>query len=196
LATSGTYNSPARIWEVATGRLLVTSQQTDLGSYPIVWSPDGSRLACPDNTGDVIVWEAATGKTLLTYRGHALSFGKSVLALAWSPDGTRLASGGEDQTIQIWEAASGKRLLTYTHPDLTISFIGTKAISWSTDGAYIVCSANKATLIWDSQTGKTRLSYAPLWQLSTELTFAAAWSPDGTRIVSGAGNTVRVWRPQ
>jgi WD40 repeat protein len=48
----------------------------------------------------VQVWDATTGDTLFTYRGHSLE----VNAVAWSPDGSRVASGGNDHAVQVWQA--------------------------------------------------------------------------------------------
>ena len=55
------------------------------------WSSDGTRLASGANDGTVKVWEAASGKHLVTFQEHRTA----VQSCAWSPDGTRLASGGE-----------------------------------------------------------------------------------------------------
>ena len=51
-------------------------------------------------TGNAVqVWEAMTGRPLLTTQQFSLRG-----ALAWSPDGTRIASGGDDSTVQVWQA--------------------------------------------------------------------------------------------
>jgi WD40 repeat protein len=47
------------------------------------------------------VWEAESGKELLTLRGHS----GFVSAVAFSPDGKRLATASwEDHTAKVWEA--------------------------------------------------------------------------------------------
>ena len=48
----------------------------------------------------VQVWDATSGETLFTYRGHT----KGVEAIAWSPDGMRIASGADDDTVHVWQA--------------------------------------------------------------------------------------------
>ena len=45
------------------------------------WSPDSTRIASAGGDKTVQVWDATTGKTLLTYRGHT----RFVAAVAWSP---------------------------------------------------------------------------------------------------------------
>ena len=73
-----------------------------IGIYSVAWSPDSKRIASGGGVGDfnAQVWDASTGKTLVTYRGHY----SYVKAIAWSSDGKRIASGSDDQTVQVWEA--------------------------------------------------------------------------------------------
>ena len=44
------------------------------------------------------VWDAVTGRELLTLHGHT----KDVRSVAWSPDGKRLAIGSAEGTSQIY----------------------------------------------------------------------------------------------
>ncbi|HEX6779132.1 MAG TPA: zinc-ribbon domain-containing protein, partial [Ktedonobacterales bacterium] len=74
----------------------------------VAWSHDGRRIASISGV-QIQVWDAATGKTLLTYGNHTAI----VDALAWSPDDSRIVSVGDDQTVQIWDTTSGKVLEHY-----------------------------------------------------------------------------------
>ncbi len=49
-----------------------------------------------DNTAKV--WDAATGKELLSLAGRR----GIVFSVAWSPDGKRLATGSVDKTVQVY----------------------------------------------------------------------------------------------
>jgi WD40 repeat protein len=44
------------------------------------------------------VWDAGTGRGLLTLSGHS----GEVKSVAWSPDGKRLASASNDGTVQVY----------------------------------------------------------------------------------------------
>lgn len=190
----------AQVWEVAPARLLLTHQSQPVQEGAIAWSPDGTRLATvvdQDNQQPAVeVWDATSGQTLLTYRGHqGGSFLQVIDTLAWSSDSTRLVSGGSDGTAQVWNATSGKRLLTYlghkTSPFATVT-----SVSWSPDGKRIVStgSSSRDAQVWDATTGELLLTTASLFfdPFSVDV---VAWSPDGARIASGGeDNIVRVWQ--
>ena len=59
---------------------------------------DGKRLATASYDRTAKVWDAVSGKELLTLRGHT----GRVFALAYSPDGKRLGTASEDETAQIY----------------------------------------------------------------------------------------------
>ena len=54
------------------------------------------------------VWDAASGRELLTLPGHL----ERINGVAFSPDGRWIISGSLDQTAKVWDAASGKELFT------------------------------------------------------------------------------------
>ena len=57
------------------------------------------------------VWDAKSGRELLTLRGHS----EPLDGVAFSPDGKRLATASGDKTAKVWDAESGKELLTLRH---------------------------------------------------------------------------------
>ncbi len=78
------------------------------------------------------MWEAESGKELLTLRGHL----NSLFGVAFSPDGKRLATASEDQTAKVWEAESGKELLTLRGHSGIVS-----AVAFSPDGKHLAAAS-------------------------------------------------------
>ena len=54
--------------------------------------------------GEAKVWDAATGKEILSLKGHT----NFVSSVAISGDGKRIVSGSWDKMVKVWDAASGK----------------------------------------------------------------------------------------
>ena len=96
VATNGSNGAP-RIWDVETGRSLVTMSAHRGPPWDIAFSPDGSRVATADPDGTVRLFDATSGELVLSLPGHE----RTVTRLAFSPDGTMLASKGEDGTVRI-----------------------------------------------------------------------------------------------
>src|SRR5262249_47806593 len=97
------------VWDAAPGKVAWASKGHARTGTGAAFSPDGKRLAPCGWDKTVKGWGAATGKEILTLRGHE---GDYVRSVAYSPDGKRLASVGGDKTVRVWDAATGKTLLT------------------------------------------------------------------------------------
>ena len=119
-------------------------------SISVAWSPDGKRLATGSRDDTAKVWDAETGKELLTLSGHE----DSVTSVAWSPDGKRLATGSWDDTAKVWDAETGKELLTLNgHRDAVSS------VAWSPDGKRLATGSEDNTAkVWDAATGRELLT--------------------------------------
>jgi WD40 repeat protein len=119
----------------------------------------------------VKVWDAHTGKELLSLEGHT----NMVVSVAFSPGGTRLASASGDRTVKVWDARTGKELFTLKGHT---NWLG--SVAFSPDGQRLVsASGDKTVKVWDVQTGRELLTLKDTAKVSN-----AAFSPDGHRLVT------------
>jgi hypothetical protein len=123
LLASGTTGprGTVRLWEVLTGKEMLTLRGLKGRPEVLAWSPDGRRIASGEfrtNLGDpyveqtVVVWDTLTGKEVATFGG----FKTDVSSLTFSPDGTRLVAGLRDTTILTWDVSQANPKLKGTSP--------------------------------------------------------------------------------
>jgi WD40 repeat protein/serine/threonine protein kinase len=149
---SASADTTVQVWSAEDGTLLFALAHTSPVNA-VAWSPDGTRIASasgsvfsPKGEHDVRIWDAATGKLILTYHGHA----EPVATLAWSPDGTRIASAsnGSDKTVHLWDAATGATTYIYRGHMLAVN-----AVAWSPSGKYLASASNDGTVrVWLAST--------------------------------------------
>ena len=75
----------------------------------MAFSPDGQRIVTGSDDQTAKVWEAASGRELLTLKGHS----GGIWSVAFSPDGQRIVTGSRDQTARVWEAARPEQVAAW-----------------------------------------------------------------------------------
>jgi WD40 repeat protein/class 3 adenylate cyclase len=147
----------------------------------IAISPDGNLLATSFGKGDAKIWDAQTGKELLSLTGQI----DYIQGLDFSPDGKRLATASQDGTVWIWDVLTGRVLL---------QLIGEGSrfrVDFSPDGKLLAGTGNDSTAtVWDATTG------VELYKLEghTGPTFGVAFSQDGKSLfTSSVDRTIKIW---
>jgi WD40 repeat protein len=67
----------------------------------VAFSPDGRTLAAGTLNGEIKLWNLATRREMVTFKGHTTIVG----VVAFSPDGRMLASAG-GETLRLCPAPS------------------------------------------------------------------------------------------
>jgi WD40 repeat protein len=163
------------LWNPVDGQVRATFD----ADFPraIAWNPDGSQLATGGASGDVRIWNAATGQLIMTLLGQT----HSVSAIAWSPDGNQIASVEVvNNSIQLWDTATGAPLLILQgHTDRI------NRVIWSPETTQLAsASYDGAIRIWDTETGEV----IEIIDVGDRL-FAMDWRPDGCRLAYATEST-------
>jgi WD40 repeat protein/tRNA A-37 threonylcarbamoyl transferase component Bud32 len=153
----------------------------------------------PNTSGEVILWDLATGRKLATLGGHE----GMVTSVAFAPDGKTLASTSLASTrmtlwedppqprdlpgqLKLWDLATGKERASQPHPR------GLQSLAFSPDGKTLAGSAGPFGEIdlWDARAGRLRSTLVGHTAAVTALGFL----PDGKTVLTLADdNTLRLW---
>jgi WD40 repeat protein len=150
----------------------------------VAFSPDGTRVVSGGEDHTVKLWEAASGRLLRTFVGHA----SGITSVAYAPHEQTIFSSSRDKTVRQWDAASGRLIRIFTGHSEEIN-----AIAVSPDGRLLVSGAgasggdvkDTALRIWDLASGRVVATLRGHSDTVNAVTFSA----DGMRILSASGNS-------
>jgi WD40 repeat protein len=188
-ATLGFRDQTARLWDAATGKvLLVIRDRHEKEQLGLAVDPTGRFLATGGQGGTVRIWDATPavdGKERsdpVAELRDTHTEGQIIHALAFSPDGQILASAGARGRIDLWDPHNRKLLRKcqgHERPVLGIAFHpkGHELASASFD---------QTVRIWNVHSGR-QLRILPMGMPA----YPVAYSPDGERLAAGSGDFER-----
>jgi WD40 repeat protein len=147
----------------------------------LAFSRDGKVLISTHFTGQVCVWEIASGFLLHTIRGRA----EAMYDIAPSPDGLHLASAGWGGAVEVWDMSRDQEARTWPAKAVV------RDVAFAPDGSYLASvGLDGFVTLWDPIGGQ------PFRVLRghTGGVLSVAIRGDGRRAASsGVDRTVRVW---
>lgn len=133
----GSFFKPAvvLVWDVSTGKRVLSLEDFEKGLEPLRFSPDGKTLATGERGPRARLWDIPSGKMVREYPGHKYW----VSGLAFSPDGRFLAAITADEVV-MWDAGGGDKLWSEVAASQ-----GLTSVVFSPDGSRLVVTSTDNT---------------------------------------------------
>jgi WD40 repeat protein len=185
LASAGS-DGTARLWDLATGRLVHTLQSPADRAYCVAFAPDGRSVAIGYGSlhGLVQLWDLDP----LHRRENWVAHAGYTRGVAFCPNGRTLATCGNDAAVKLWSRGSVlPRSLAMKSSSTAV------AVAVSPDGGSVAALTSRwsRAFVWTVSTGRLRDFYQ--WQGWRG--YSLAFAPDGDTIACGQSGTVALWRP-
>lgn len=113
--------------------------------YDARFNGDGSRIAVGDRSGTIMLWDADSGRQLVSRKVHT----RGIWALEFSPDGSRLLTSSLDGSAAILNGETMEvELMLRGHTNYL------RGAAWSRDGKLVATTSRDATVrIWSASDG-------------------------------------------
>ena len=185
---SGSWDDTLKIWDVETGREVMTLDAHREGVESVDISPDGRLIASGGRDNAARIWELESGRELLAFRDHQ----GYVTSVKFAMDGARVISGGRDRIVRIWDAETGEEYHALAgHTDHV------NCVAVHPYGRWIASGGCDETIrIWDAETGEELSTLrAGIGEVECVAFSPAAFTPTGQYLAGGgrAGKT-RLWK--
>jgi WD40 repeat protein len=184
---SGSADGTIKVWDLQTGALAQTLEESGNEVVSVAFSADGKLVAVglsgSGGQGTAIIFDYSLGKLGEVKQRLAAN---NVNTVAISPDGQTIAIANISGTLKLWDTVSGTLMQNLEGQD-----VQTRSVAFSPDGKSVAGGGYGNTVkIWDAETGALKRT---LSGHSNEIT-AVAFSPDGKLVASGSFDyTVRLW---
>jgi WD40 repeat protein/serine/threonine protein kinase/tetratricopeptide (TPR) repeat protein len=174
-----------RIWDIASGRLLVGPMLHTNGIESAEISPDGNWVLSASGPSTERLWDARTGSLRGVDLAAGPDGGKWVSRARFSPDGKLIAAAYANYKVVLWDTDSARKIREVTqHRD------GLSTLTFSADGALLATASFDGTVrVFEVRTG--RLVADPI--VHGEPVYDADFSRDGRRILVSGQLSARVW---
>ncbi len=171
-----------KIWEVATGRNVMTLKGHTGWVTSVAFNPDGTLLAAGSLSGVIKIWNVESGDEKFSFTNHK----ESVNRIAFSADGKSLASGSGDGTVKLWDTQTGRETRTFTGHTGEVH-----AVAFSPDGRTIISGGtDKIIRVWDVNSGTQTREVRG----HDGIIYALAFASNGKQFASGgADKNIKIW---
>ena len=172
-----------RVWEVATGKLVMSIEDHADWVLDVAFSPDGKRLATASRDKTAKVFDVVKKEAIVTFPGHA----ETVYCVSFLGDGKTIVTGGADARLRYWkpdeDAKQARETGGFGGPVFRVAI--------SPDGkTLLACGADKIVHVFDPNNGSNPRNLAG----HNDWIYGVAISRDGKTAASGSfDGEIRLW---
>jgi tetratricopeptide (TPR) repeat protein len=186
---TGSIDNTARVFEVATGRLVGKPLVHDNWVRAVAFAPDNRHVLTGSHDMTAQLWDVESGEPV----GRRLRHEGGVVSVAFSPDGARALTGGGDKTARLWKLPGGEAIgLPMPHEAEVLS------VCFSHNGAFALTGAASGEVrLWDAATalpvGPTARHDGPPTRRETAVTSVRFADDDRSFLSLGPDGAARRW---
>jgi WD40 repeat protein len=150
--------------------------------YCVSYSADGKYIVSTSGDKTASLWDATTGKRLLTFDLHT----SMVETAVFRPDGRQVASADSEGCVRLWETKTGKQPFCLQGHERYVY-----GVAYSPSGELLASGGEDRVIqLWNTRTGEATRRLTGHQETILDLAF----SPDGRRLASAScDETVRLW---
>ena len=181
-ALSCSWDNTVKVWDLESGRELLSLNGHTASVSAVVVTPDGTRAVSASEDDTLKIWDLESGREVATLIGH---WG-SVKGVAITPDGRHIVSASWDKTLRVWDLESERELRILKGHEAPVTSViviggGRRAVSTSEDGTLRV---------WDLESGRQVQKLAG----HSDAVFQVAACQNESWVISASRDkTLKVW---
>lgn len=191
LAATAGEDGNARIWRLATGKILQRLRVTAGRVTDVAFSGDGSELLTTGGSGTIVLWRVGSGTRIRSFHG----LGGVVRSADFSPDGRLVVAGGV-RGARLW-SVQGRPLARAAGPASGRRPEPVWSVAFSPDTrAVALAGIHGLVRIWELEAGgERRLDVAAEPSSHPDVdVYSAEFSPDGRLVLtSSEDGYARIW---
>jgi WD40 repeat protein len=151
----------------------------DRAVYAVAFSPEGDVLAAANDSGQIHLWNVASGQRAATLADRS---SQGVMSVAFAPGGELLAAADGNGRIYLWDLISGELARTFTrrrsHAMTSVAF--------GLDGDVLAAAnSNGRVYMWDIPSAKIAATFA---DPGSQGVMSVAFGPDGELLAAADRN--------
>ena len=142
---TASFDNTAKLWDAATGKLLLDLKGHTSAVSSATFSPDGKKIITTSWDSTFRVWDAVTGQVIFGFKGH----NNTINSGQFSPDGKTILTASSDHTAKLWDATTGRQLFILWEPYYQVI-----NASFSPDGKTVLVCSDSTYALWSVLTGQ------------------------------------------